>query len=71
MSNSRQFLIPINYDITKEIYTNDDIVRKRQYVITGLNSIKKYHHIISNTSLEEANFESKFYADKLRHQAKH
>jgi hypothetical protein len=69
MSNSRQFLVPSNYDMTKEVYPKDDIVRKRQYLIDELNSIKQYHQKCANTSLEETNFESNFYADKLRQRA--
>ncbi|UJR30538.1 hypothetical protein I4U23_018068 [Adineta vaga] len=69
MSNTREFLIPINYDITKSVYETNEVVRKRQYIINGLNSIKKYHQIIKNTS-SDINFQSKFYADKLRHQTK-
>jgi len=69
MSNSRQFLVPSNYDITKQVYPRDDIVRKRQYLIDELNSIKQYHQKCANTSSEQANFQSNFYADKLRQRA--
>jgi hypothetical protein len=69
MSNSRQFLVPSNYDMTKEVYPKDDIVRKRQYLIDELNSIKQYHQNYANTSSEETNFESNFYANKLRQRA--
>lgn len=69
MSNSRQFLVPSNYDITKAVYPKDDIVRKRQYVIDELNSTKQYHQKYANTLSGEANFESNFYADKLRQRA--
>jgi hypothetical protein len=70
MSNSRQFLLPINYDVTKQVYPDNDIVRKRQYLIDELNSTKQYRQNYSNTFSGEANFESKAYADKLRQQAK-
>ncbi|CAF5141531.1 unnamed protein product, partial [Rotaria magnacalcarata] len=41
MSNSRQFLVPVNYDVTKIVYSNDDMVRKRQYIIDDLTSTKQ------------------------------
>lgn len=66
MSNSRQFLVPSNYDVTKEIYPRNDIVRKRQYLIDEVNSTKDYLRNCSNLKSTEANAESTFYADKLR-----
>jgi hypothetical protein len=71
MSNSRQFLVPSNYDITKLVYPKDDIVRKRQYLVDELNSTKQYRQNNTNKISGEANLESNFYADKLRRQAKH
>lgn len=69
MSNTREFLIPINYDITQPVYKPDEIVRKRQYLINSLNSIKRYHQMLKNTS-SDPEFQSKCYADKLQHQVK-
>ena len=66
MSNSRQFLLPTNYDVTKPVYPPNDIVRKRQYLIDELNSTKQYRQNYANTFSGEGNFESKVYADKLR-----
>jgi len=71
MSNSRQFLVPSNYDITKPVYPKDDIVRKRQYLVDELNSTKQYRQNYTNKFSGEANLESNFYADKLRRRAKH
>jgi hypothetical protein len=70
MSNSRQFLLPTNYDVTKAVYPNNDIVRKRQYLVDELNSTQQYRQSYANAFSGEANFESKVYADKLRRQAK-
>jgi hypothetical protein len=67
MSNSRQFLVPSNYDITKSVYPKDDIVRRRQYLIDELNSTKQYHQNYANKFSEEVNIQS--YADKLRQRA--
>lgn len=71
MSKSRQFLVPVNYDISKEVYSNDEIVRKRQYLIDELNSVKQYYIEPTTTSTSEASSESKFYADKLRQRIKY
>ncbi len=71
MSNSRQFLVPSNYDITKPVYPKNDIVRKRQYLIDELNSPQQYRQNYANTFSNETNFESNFYADKLRQRAKY
>ncbi|CAF0790689.1 unnamed protein product [Rotaria sordida] len=71
MSNSRQFLVPVNYDIMKNVYSNDDIVHKRRYLIDDLTSTKQYYQTNINTLSSEENVESKFYADKLRQRAKY
>ncbi len=71
MSISRQFLVPSNYDITKQVYPKDDIVRKRQYLIDELRTTKQYEKNYANTFSSEANFESTFYADKLRQRIKY
>jgi hypothetical protein len=64
MSNTRQFLVPINYDITKQVYPIDETVRKREYSINEIKSTKQYHQLYTNTFTGEA---SGSYADKLRH----
>ncbi|CAF0761645.1 unnamed protein product [Rotaria sordida] len=71
MSNSRQFLVPVNYDIMKNVYSNDDIVHKRRYLIDDLTSTKQYYQTNINTLSSEENVESKFYSDKLRQRAKY
>jgi hypothetical protein len=71
MSNSRQFLVPVNYDVTKVVYSNDDMVRKRQYIIDDLTSTKQFYQKYAKTHASEENFESKFYADKLRQRIKY
>ncbi|CAF3324821.1 unnamed protein product [Rotaria socialis] len=71
MSNSRQFLVPVNYDVTKIVYSNDDMVRKRQYVIDDLTSTKQFYQKYVKLHASEENFESKFYADKLRQRIKY
>jgi hypothetical protein len=63
MSNTRQFLVPINYDITKQIYPPDEPVQKREYTINDIKSTKQYHQLYTNTFAGET---SKYYADKLR-----
>jgi hypothetical protein len=70
MSNTRQFLIPINYDITKQVYSPEEIVRKRKYNINEIQTIKQYHELYKNTFIGETNFASACYADKLRRRAK-
>jgi len=70
MSNTRQFLIPVNYDITKQVYPTEEIVQKRKYHMDAVKSIKQYHQLYTNTHDGETNFASGFYADKLRRQAK-
>lgn len=70
MSNSRQFLVPSNYDVTKEIYPREDIVRKRQYLIDEINSTKQYLQNPTHENSTEANAEATSYADKLRRRAK-
>lgn len=71
MSNSRQFLVPINYDITKSIYSNEEIVHKRQYLIDEINSTKDYYQEYNNKYSGDEDSESKFYADKLRQRVKY
>jgi len=66
MSNSRQFLVPSNYDITKPIYPTDDIVRKKAYLIDEVKSSKQYHQLYTHTFQGE---KPSFYADKLRRRA--
>ena len=61
--NTRQFLLPINYDITKQVYPTDDPVRKREYHMNELKSTKQYHQLYTYTLPGEA---SAVYADKLR-----
>jgi hypothetical protein len=70
MSNTRQFLVPINYDITKQIYPPEDIVGKRQYHMDEIKSTKQYHQLYTITFAGEANLASESYADKLRRRAK-
>ncbi|CAF0735980.1 unnamed protein product [Rotaria sordida] len=70
MSNSSQFLIPINYDITKEVYPNEEVVRKRKYHMNGVLSAKEYHQLYIKPLTSETNFPSEVYADKLRRRAK-
>jgi hypothetical protein len=67
MSNTRQFLIPINYDITKQVYSPEEIVRKRKYNINEIQTIKQYHELYTNTFVGET---SACYADKLRRRTK-
>jgi len=71
MSNSRQFLVPSNYDTTKQVYPRDDTVQKRQYLIDELKTTKQYHQRIVDTFSGQSNFDSTFYADKLRQRVKH
>lgn len=71
MSNSRQFLVPSNYDTAKPVYPKEEIVRKRQYMIDELKTTKQYHRNYANAFSGEGNFESTFYADKLRQRAKY
>ncbi len=71
MSNSRQFLVPSHYDTTKQVYPRDDVVRKRQYLIDELKSTKQYHQRIVNTFSGDVNFDTTFYADKLRQRVKY
>jgi hypothetical protein len=71
MSTSRQFLVPINYDVEKQVYPHDDIVRKRQYLIDELKSKQQYHQNYVNTFSDQTNFETTVYADKLRQRIKY
>jgi hypothetical protein len=70
MSNTRQFLVPLNYDITQQVYPTEDIVRKRQYRMDEVKSTKQYHQLYTNTFAGETKQASNFYADKLRRRAK-
>lgn len=70
MSNTRQFLVPLNYDIIKQVYPIEDVVRKREYHMNEVKSTKQYHQLYTHTFAGEANFASSFYADKLRRRAK-
>lgn len=67
MSNTRQFLVPINYDITKPIYHPEDPVRKREYFMHEIKSVKQYQQIYTKTF---ANEKAEVFADKLRRRAK-
>lgn len=69
MSNSRQFLVPSHYDINKTVYPKDEIVRKRQYLIDELKTTNEYRRNYVNTLPSDANYDSTFYADKLRRRA--
>jgi len=71
MSNTRQFLLPLNYDITKQVYSPEEIVCKRQYHMDEVKSAKQYHQLYTNASDGKTNFASSFYADKLRRRAKY
>ncbi|UJR16146.1 hypothetical protein I4U23_003057 [Adineta vaga] len=70
MSLSRQFLVPTNYDITKQVYPTEEVVRKRQYYMDEVKSIKNYHQTLNNKVADEINFAPDCYADKLRRRAK-
>ena len=63
MSNTRQFLVPINYDIKKEVYPTDEPVRKREYSMNDIKTTKQYHQLYTKTFAGEI---PRFYADKLR-----
>ena len=71
MSNSRQFLVPSHYDTDKQVYSKDEIVRKRQYLIDELKTTKDYRQTYVTTHSSDTNFDSTFYADKLRRRAKY
>jgi hypothetical protein len=70
MSNTRQFLVPLNYDITKPVYTPEEIVRKREYYMNEIKTVKQYHQLYTNIFVGGTNFSSGCYADKLRRRAK-
>lgn len=70
MSNSRQFLVPINYDITKDVYPVDENVRKRQYPMNDVMSPKEYRQIYIDPYIAGSYISSACYADKLRLRAK-
>lgn len=63
MSTARQFLVPINYDVNKPIYHPDDAVRKREYSMNDMKSVKQYHQLYTKTFAHE---KVEAYADKLR-----
>ena len=67
MSNTRQFLLPINYDITKPIHHPEDPVRKREYYMNEIKSVRQYQQIYTKTFASE---KMDVYADKLRRRAK-
>ncbi len=67
MSNTRQFLVPINYDITKQIYPTEETVQKKEYLMKDIKSVKQYHQLYTHTFAGET---SGFYSDKLRRRAK-
>jgi hypothetical protein len=70
MSNTRQFLVSLNYDITKPVYPTEEVVRKRKYNINEIKSIKQYYQLHANIFAGETNFQENVYADKLRRRAK-
>ncbi|CAF2369661.1 unnamed protein product [Rotaria sp. Silwood2] len=70
MSNTRQFLIPINYDITKQVYPDEEVVRKRKYHMNEVLSAKEYHQLYIQPLTGDINFPSEAYVDKLRRRAK-
>ncbi|CAF1192834.1 unnamed protein product [Didymodactylos carnosus] len=65
MSNSRQFLLPSNYDEEKKVYNDDDIVRKRQYSMDDLFQQHSEHKEQNKSDID------KFYSDKLGQRAEH
>ena len=71
MSNSRQCLVPSNYDATKEIYPRNEIVRKRHYLIDEVITTKDYLRKCDNVKSTETNTEPTTYADKLRQRIKY
>lgn len=70
MSNSRQFLVPTNYDTTKQVYPTEEVVRKRPYLMDNVKSIKQYQQSLNVTAPGEMSFAPDCYADKLRRRAK-
>lgn len=66
MSNSRQFLVPINYDISKPVYKPDEDVRKRQYLMDDVVSPQQMKQLDAVMATSNAYSSSKSYADKLR-----
>ena len=66
MSNSRQFLVPLNYDMTKPVYPVEDVVRKRQYLMDDVKSTKHYQQLNAVASPDTLYTSSRRYADKLR-----
>ena len=63
MSTTRQFLVPIHYDVTKQIYHPEDPVRKREYFMNEIKSVRQYHQLYTKTFAHE---KVDVYADKLR-----
>ena len=66
MSNSRQFLVPINYDMAQPVYPAEEMVRKRQYLMDDVTSPKQYQQLNAVTSADTMYTSSRRYADKLR-----
>lgn len=69
MSNSRQFMVPMNYDITKQVYSAEEVVQKRTYSMDGVISGKKYQKLYIDTKTENG-ISLPPYVDKLRRRAK-
>lgn len=70
MSNSRQFLVPSNYDITLEVYPAEEVVHKRKYPMDEVLSAKQYDKLHTKTLDGEAYMVQESYADRLRRRAK-
>ena len=70
MSNSRQFQVPLNYDITKQVYHVEEDVHTRTYNIDQVISTKQYYQLDNNTAASRTKSSSAYYADKLRRRAK-
>ena len=66
MANARQFMVPLNYDITKLVYPDNVIVRTHQYHMNEVVSPKEYHELYIKPFDEKTKSSSKFYTDKLR-----
>lgn len=71
MSNSRQFLVPINYDITKPVYKPDEDVRKRQYIMDDVISPQQLKQLDAVLAANSISLSSRTYADKLRNGGKY
>ncbi|CAF0788556.1 unnamed protein product [Rotaria sp. Silwood1] len=70
MSNTRQFLTPINYDVTKQVYSDEEVVQKRKYHMNEALSAKEYHQLYIKPLIGDTNFPSEAYADKLRRRSR-